>query len=96
VLTEFGVWRGGGANLCWKYSFHLRGALQHCLLPADSSHQRIGWFYLIPGTQDALRIPLGGAQSIELDATAQHLLNERALPAPAWSWDRRRTQNSVR
>jgi hypothetical protein len=49
------------------------------VLPADSSASPNWVVYLIPGTQDALRIPLGGAHRLALDATAQHLVNERGF-----------------
>ena len=49
------------------------------MLPADSSATPNWVVYLIPGTQDALRIPLGGAHRLELDATGRNLVSERAF-----------------
>jgi hypothetical protein len=80
VLTEFESGAAAARIFAGKYSF--QPCAEHyntVVLPADSSAPANWVVYLIPGTQDALRIPLGGAHRLELDATAQHLINERGF-----------------
>jgi hypothetical protein len=67
-------------------SFAVKYPLQRCadqyntvVLPADSSASPNWVVYLLPATTDSLRIPLGGAHRLELDATGQHLIGERAF-----------------
>jgi hypothetical protein len=80
ALTEFESGAAAARLFAAKYSF--QPCAEHyntVVLPADSSASPNWVVYLIPGTQDALRIPLGGAHRLELDATAQHLTNERGF-----------------
>ena len=80
ALTEFESRAAAARFLAAKYSF--QPCAEHyntVVLPADSSASPNWVVYLIPGTQDALRIPLGGAHRLELDASAQHLLSERGF-----------------
>ena len=80
ALTEFESRAAAARIFAGKYSF--QPCAEHyntVVLPADSSESPNWVVYLIPGTQDALRIPLGGAHRLELDATAQHLVNERGF-----------------
>jgi hypothetical protein len=80
ALTEFESGAAAARIFAGKYSF--QPCTEHyntVVLPADSSASPNWVVYLIPGTQDALRLPLGGAHRLELDATAQHLINERGF-----------------
>ena len=80
ALTEFESRAAAARLFAAKYSF--QPCAEHyntVVLPADSSASPNWVVYLIPGTQDALRIPLGGAHRLELDATAEHLVNERGF-----------------
>jgi hypothetical protein len=79
-LTAFESGAAAARLFAAKYSF--QPCAEHyntVVLPADSSASPNWVVYLIPGTQDALRIPLGGAHRLELDATAQHLISERGF-----------------
>jgi hypothetical protein len=79
-LTEFESHAAAARLFAAKYSF--QPCAEHyntVVLPADSSALPNWVVYLIPGTQDALRIPLGGAHRLELDATGRHLISERAF-----------------
>jgi len=82
-LTNSSLARGG-ANLCWKYFFKPAGDY-NTVSPADSSDQRIGWS-ISYREQDAFAFH-GWAHRLELDATSQHLLNERLTVLLVW--DRR-------
>jgi hypothetical protein len=80
ALTEFESGAAAARLFAGKYSF--QPCAEHyntVVLPADSSASPNWVVYLIPATQDALRIPLGGAHRLELDATAEHLINERGF-----------------
>jgi hypothetical protein len=80
ALPEFESGAAAARLFAAKYSF--QPCAEHyntVVLPADSSASPNWVVYLIPGTQDALRIPLGGAHRLELDATAQHLISERGF-----------------
>jgi hypothetical protein len=80
ALTEFESGAAAARIFAGKYSF--QPCTEHyntVVLPADSSASANWVVYLLPGTQEALRIPLGGAHRLELDATAQHLINERGF-----------------
>lgn len=80
ALTEFESGAAAARIFAGKYSF--QPCAEHyntVVLPSDLSASPNWVVYLIPGTQDALRIPLGGAHRLELDATAQHLINERGF-----------------
>jgi hypothetical protein len=80
ALTEFES-RAAAARL-FAASYSFQPCTEHyntVVLPADSSASPNWVVYLIPGTQDALRIPLGGAHRLELDAKAEHLINERGF-----------------
>jgi hypothetical protein len=80
ALTESESHAAAARLFAAKYS--IQPCAEHyntIVLPADSSASPNWVVYLIPGTQDALRIPLGGAHRLELDATAQHLLSERGF-----------------
>jgi hypothetical protein len=80
ALTEFESGAAAARIFAGKYAF--QPCAEHyntVVLPADSSASTNWVVYLIPGTQDALRIPLGGAHRLELDATAQHLIDERGF-----------------
>jgi hypothetical protein len=80
ALTEFESDAAEARLFAAKYSFQpCVDRYNTVVLPADSSATPNWVVYLIPGTQDALRIPLGGAHRLELDATAQHLINERGF-----------------
>jgi hypothetical protein len=80
ALTEFESGAAAARLFAAKYSFQpCAERYNTVVLPADSSASPNWVVYLIPGTQDALRIPLGGAHRLELDATAQHLLSERGF-----------------
>ena len=80
ALTEFESGAAAARLFAAKYSFQpCAERYNTVVLPADSSASPNWAVYLIPGTQDALRIPLGGAHRLELDATAQHLVNERGF-----------------
>jgi len=80
VLTEFESGAAAARLFAAKYSFQpCAERYNTVVLPADSSASPNWVVYLIPGTQDALRIPLGGAHRLELDATAEHLINERGF-----------------
>ncbi len=80
ALTEFEAGAAAARIFAGKYSFQpCADRYNTVVLPADSSATPNWAVYLIPGTQDALRIPLGGAHRLELDATAQHLLSERGF-----------------
>jgi hypothetical protein len=79
-LTEFESGAAAARIFAGKYSFQpCAERYNTVVLPADSSARPNWVVYLIPGTQDALRIPLGGAHRLELDATGQHLLNDRGF-----------------
>ena len=80
ALTAFESGAATARTFGANYSF------QHCaehyntvVLPVDSSPAPNWLVYLLPATEDALRIPLGGAHRLELDATGQHLLSERGF-----------------
>jgi hypothetical protein len=80
ALTEFESGAAAARLFAAKYSF--QPCTEHyntVVLPADSSASPNWLVYLIPATQDALRIPLGGAHRLELDATAEHLISERGF-----------------
>ena len=80
ALTEFESHAAAARIFAGKYSF--QPCAEHyntVVVPADSSASPNWVVYLIPATQDALRIPLGGAHRLELDATAEHLINERGF-----------------
>jgi hypothetical protein len=80
ALTEFESRAAAARLFAAKYSFQpCAERYNTVVLPADSSPSPNWMAYLIPGTQDALRIPLGGAHRLELDATAEHLVNERGF-----------------
>jgi hypothetical protein len=80
ALTEFESGAAAARIFAAKYSFQpCAERYNTVVLPADSSASPNWVVYLIPGTQDALRIPLGGAHRLALDATAQHLVNERGF-----------------
>jgi len=80
ALTEFESHAAAARIFAGKYSF--QPCAEHyntVVVPADSSASPNWVVYLIPATQEALRIPLGGAHRLELDATAEHLINERGF-----------------
>jgi hypothetical protein len=80
ALTEFESGAAAARIFASKYSF--QPCAEHyntVVLRADSSATANWVVYLIPATPDALRIPLGGAHRLELDATAQHLISERGF-----------------
>lgn len=80
ALTEFESRAAAARLFAAKYSFQpCADRYNTVVLPADSSATPNWVVYLIPGTLDALRIPLGGAHRLELDATAEHLVNERSF-----------------
>jgi len=80
ALTKFESGAAAARIFAAKYSFQPCAERHNTVvLPADSSASPNWVVYLIPGTQDALRIPLGGAHRLELDATAEHLVNERGF-----------------
>ena len=80
ALTEFESRAAAARLFAAKYSFQpCAERYNTVVLPADSSATPNWVVYLIPATQDALRIPLGGAHRLELDATGQHLLSERGF-----------------
>ena len=80
VLTAFESGAAAARIFAGKYSF--QACAEHyntVVLPGDSSTTPNWVVYLIPATRDALRIPLGGAHRLELDATALQLINERGF-----------------
>jgi hypothetical protein len=80
VLTEFE--RGAASARIFAKEYSFQPCAEHyntIVLPADSSASPNWVVYLIPATTDALRVPLGGAHRLELDATGQHLINERGF-----------------
>lgn len=80
VLTEFESGAAAARFFAAKYSF--QPCAEHyntVVLPSDSEPSGNWVVYLIPGTQDAHRIPLGGAYRLELDATGQRLINQRGF-----------------
>jgi hypothetical protein len=80
ALTAFESGAAAARAFAAKYSF--QPCAEHyntVVLPPDSSASPNWVIYLLPGTQDALRIPLGGAHRLELDSTSQHLLSERGF-----------------
>jgi hypothetical protein len=80
ALTAFESGAAAARLFAAKYSFQpCAERYNTVVLPADSSTSPNWVVYLIPGTQDALRIPLGGAHRLELDATAEHLVSERGF-----------------
>jgi hypothetical protein len=80
ALTEFESGAAAARIFAGKYSFQpCAERYNTVVLPADSSATPNWGVYLIPGTQDALRIPLGGAHRLELDATGRNLVSERAF-----------------
>ena len=80
ALTEFESRAAAARLFAAKYSFQpCAERYNTVVLPADSSATPNWVVYLIPATQDALRIPLGGAHRLELDATAEHLISERGF-----------------
>src|ERR1700733_2171137 len=80
ALTEFESRAAAARLFAAKYSFQpCAERYNTVVLPADSSATPNWVVYLIPATQDALRIPLGGAHRLALDATGQHLLSERGF-----------------
>jgi hypothetical protein len=80
ALTEFESGAAAARLFAAKYSFQpCAERYNTVVLPSDSSPTPNWVVYLIPGTQDALRIPLGGAHRLELDATGEHLINERGF-----------------
>jgi hypothetical protein len=80
VLTEFESGAAAARLFAKDYSF--QRCAEHynmVVLPADSSASPNWVVYLIPGTQDALRVPLGGARRLEVDATGRTLISERGF-----------------
>jgi hypothetical protein len=80
ALTEFESGAAAARGFAVKYSFQpCAERYNTVVLPADASASPNWVVYLIPGTQDALRIPLGGAHRLELDATGRNLISERGF-----------------
>ena len=79
-LTEFESGAAAARIFAGKYSFQPCAEYYNTVvLPADSSPSPSWVVYLLPATQDALRVPLGGAHRLELDASGNQLLSERGF-----------------
>jgi hypothetical protein len=80
ALTQFESSAAPARTFAAAYSFQ-RCAEQYntVVLPADSAATPSWVVYLLPATTDALRIPLGGAHRLELDATGKSLISERGF-----------------
>ena len=80
ALTKFESGAAAARRFASKYSFQpCAERYNTVVLPADSSASPNWVVYLLPATQDALRIPLGGAYRLELDASGQQLIAERGF-----------------
>lgn len=80
AMTEFESGAAAARMFAAKYSFQpCAERYNTVVLAADSSPSPNWVVYLLPATTDAVRVPLGGAHRLELDATGQHLISERSF-----------------
>jgi hypothetical protein len=80
ALTEWESAAAAARGLALKHPFQSCAERYNTVvLPADSLPSPNWVVYLLPGTKDASHVPLGGAHRLEIEATGQHLISERAF-----------------